>query len=71
MGVMDAPDLKSILTGKELSDALGVKPGVWMKKALDTVMEWQLRNSDEKDPQGAIDYVKARREELGIRLPEL
>jgi len=43
-----------------------VKPDVWMKKALNTCMEWQLKNPNEKDPQGAIDYVEKKREELEI-----
>jgi tRNA nucleotidyltransferase (CCA-adding enzyme) len=69
MEVMDAPSLKPILSGTELSKALGgVKPGPWMKPALDVCMEWQLRNPCAEDATGAIEEVKKRRDELKIPL---
>lgn len=65
--LMDAPALKLILSGTELSKALGgVKPGPWMKLALDVCMEWQLRNPGVEDATGAIEEVKKRSEELKI-----
>jgi hypothetical protein len=67
MDVMDAPALKPILSGTELSKALGgVKPGPWMKPALDICMEWQLRNPGVQDATGAIEEVKKRSDELKI-----
>jgi tRNA nucleotidyltransferase (CCA-adding enzyme) len=67
MDVMDAPALKTILSGTELSKALGgVKPGPWMKPALDVCMEWQLRNPGMEDAAGAIEEVKKRSDELKI-----
>jgi tRNA nucleotidyltransferase (CCA-adding enzyme) len=67
MDVMDAPALKPILSGTELSNSLGgVKPGPWMKPALDICMEWQLRNPGVKDASGAIEEVKKRSDELKI-----
>ena len=67
MDVMDAPAIKSILSGTELSKALGgVKPGPWMKRALDVCMEWQLRNPGVEDATGAIEEVKKRSAELNI-----
>lgn len=67
MEIMDAAAEKSIIDGTSLSKALGgIKPGVWMKPALDVVMAWQLRNPGVKDPSGAIDEVKTRSEELKI-----
>jgi tRNA nucleotidyltransferase (CCA-adding enzyme) len=67
MDVMDAPNLKPILSGTELSKALGgVRPGPWMKPALDVVMEWQLRNPGVEDATGAIEEVKKRSADLGI-----
>ena len=67
MGVMDAASLKSIIDGTQLRNALGgVKPGVWMKPALDVCMEWQLRNPGVTDPEGAVDEVRKRRDELKI-----
>lgn len=71
MDVMDAPSIKPILTGTELSKALGgVKPGPWMKPALDVCMEWQLRNPGVEDATGAIEEVKKRSEELKIPSPK-
>lgn len=67
MELMDAPSLKSIIDGKQLCTALGgVKPGVWMRPALDVCMEWQLRNPDITDPAGAIDELRRRGDELKI-----
>lgn len=67
MDIMDAASEKNIIDGTSLSKALGgIKPGVWMRPALDVVMEWQLRNPGVKDPAGAIEEVKKRSEELDI-----
>ena len=67
MEIMDAAAEKSIIDGTSLAKALGgVKPGVWMKPALDVVMEWQLRNPGNTDPAGAIEEVKKRAQELKI-----
>ncbi len=64
---MDAPFIRSIIDGKQLCIALGgVKPGVWMRPALDVCMEWQLRNPGVPDPAGAIDEVRRRSDELKI-----
>lgn len=49
-----------------MAKALNVKTGVWMSKALDMTMAWQLRNPDQSDPTEAIAEVRERREELGI-----
>lgn len=47
-----------MLDGKQLAKALAIKPGPWMKDALDVVMAWQLRNPGQKDTEGAIEEVK-------------
>lgn len=57
---MDA--FKPLLKGTDLAKALGIKPGPWMKEALDVVMAWQLRNPDSTDSAAAIEAVKASRE---------
>ncbi|KAB5540479.1 hypothetical protein GE09DRAFT_1137363 [Coniochaeta sp. 2T2.1] len=64
--VMDAPAIKRLIDGTQLAKALGVKPGRWMTAALDVVMRWQLQHKGATDPAGAVEEVKARREELGI-----
>jgi hypothetical protein len=66
LDVMDAPAIKRLVDGTQLAKALGVKPGKWMTAALDVVMRWQLQHVGETDPAGAIEEVKARKEELGI-----
>jgi tRNA nucleotidyltransferase (CCA-adding enzyme) len=69
MQLMDAPSIKSIIDGKQLSKELGgVKPGMWMKPALDLCMEWQLRNPGAEGYEGAVEEVRSRSEELKIPL---
>lgn len=67
LDVYDAPSLKRLLDGRQLAQALGTKPGKWTGQALDICVAWQLRNPGETDPAGAIEEVRKRREELGIR----
>ncbi|TFA97500.1 Amino-acid acetyltransferase [Trichoderma ghanense] len=66
LDVFDAPSLKRIIDGRALAKALGIPPGTWMGKALEICMAWQLRNPDEKDPEGAIQAVRDKADELGI-----
>ncbi|TVY54405.1 CCA tRNA nucleotidyltransferase, mitochondrial [Lachnellula cervina] len=67
MDVMDAPSLKLLVNGDELKAALGgVKPGMWMKPALDVCVGWQLRNPGNEDKEGAINEVRMKRKELKI-----
>jgi len=37
---------------------MNIKPGPWMKEALETVIAWQLRNPDSRDVNQAIEMVK-------------
>lgn len=66
LDVYNAPALKRLLDGRSLAQSLGVRPGRWTGGALDVCMAWQLRNPHETDPQGAIEEVRRRRDELGI-----
>lgn len=66
LDVLEAPSLKRLLDGRALAAALGVKPGKWVKAALDVCMAWQLRHPKETDPAGAIDEVQSRRRDLDI-----
>jgi tRNA nucleotidyltransferase (CCA-adding enzyme) len=68
MGVMDAPSWKPLVDGKILSQSLGVKPGVWMKDALNVCMAWQFRNPEVTDRTAAVEEVRARAKELNIPL---
>lgn len=67
LDLMHVTKLDRIIDGTDLSKALGVKPGRWMGAALEVVMEWQLRNPGVEDPAGAVEEVKKRRVELGIK----
>lgn len=67
LDVYDAPSLKRLLDGRQLAQALGAKPGKWTGPALDICVAWQLRHPDQTDPAGAVEEVRKRREELGIR----
>ncbi|KAF2645339.1 tRNA nucleotidyltransferase [Massarina eburnea CBS 473.64] len=67
--LLDADTFKPLVNGKELASAMSIKPGPWMKDALDVVMTWQLRNPDVKDVAQAIEEVKkSRNSELPSRL---
>lgn len=66
LDVYEAPAMKRLIDGRSLANALGIRPGKWTGKALDICMAWQLRNPGEVNPQGAVDEVRERKEELGI-----
>ncbi|KAH6660737.1 hypothetical protein BKA67DRAFT_511430 [Truncatella angustata] len=66
LDVMEAPTLKRIIDGKQLAKALGAKPGIWMAKALDICVAWQLRNPNATDPTGAIEEVRSKKDEYNF-----
>lgn len=63
---MEAPSLKRIIDGTQLTKALGLKPGKWLAQALEVCVAWQLRHPEATDPAGAIEEVQSKRAELGI-----
>jgi len=68
LGLQSAYDLKPIVDGKALAEALGTRPGPWMKDALDIVMAWQLRHQDTATKEDAIEAVKNKHGELTTSL---
>lgn len=66
LDVMEAPSLQRIIDGTALANGLGVRPGKWMRQALDVCVAWQLRHPGVADPAGAVEEVRRRREELNI-----
>ncbi|KAK5657706.1 hypothetical protein OQA88_2778 [Cercophora sp. LCS_1] len=66
LDVMDAPSIKRLVDGNLMRQALGAKGGKWIGPALDVAMAWQLRNPGVTDYTGAVEEVKARKQELGI-----
>ena len=67
LDVMNAPTIKRLVDGKLLAKELGANPGRWTGPALEVALAWQFRNPGVEDPAGAIEEVRKRREELGIR----
>jgi len=61
---LNAYDFRPVVDGKALSKALRLKPGPWMKEALDVVMAWQLRQTTSPTIEGAIDEVRNKQGEL-------
>ncbi|KAL8789282.1 MAG: hypothetical protein Q9213_001205 [Squamulea squamosa] len=66
LDLLEAYQLKPLVTGDKLAKALQAKPGPWMSKALEMVVAWQLRNPEESDPEAAISEVRERKRELGL-----
>ncbi|KAL9600387.1 MAG: hypothetical protein Q9219_003237 [cf. Caloplaca sp. 3 TL-2023] len=66
LGILEAYQLKPIVTGDQLAKALDVKPGPWTSKALDMIVAWQLANPENQDPEAAILDVRQRQTELGL-----
>ncbi|EGE81284.1 Poly(A) polymerase [Blastomyces dermatitidis ATCC 18188] len=64
--LLDVCSLRSPINGRDIINALGVKTGPWMSKAVDMVIEWQLRNPDEASKEAAINEVLRRKDELGL-----
>lgn len=64
LDLVDAYTFKPLLDGKTLANALKMKPGPWMKDALEVVMAWQLRNPDNRSVDDAIAAVKDNHGEL-------
>ncbi|MCJ1257820.1 CCA tRNA nucleotidyltransferase, mitochondrial [Lignoscripta atroalba] len=66
LDLLEAYCLKPLVDGKQLQRALGVRPGQWMRRALDIAMEWQLRNPDDNNPENGVAEVLSRKRELGL-----
>ncbi|KAI0854190.1 hypothetical protein F5Y00DRAFT_2544 [Daldinia vernicosa] len=66
LDVMEAPSLKRLIDGTQLTKALGLKPGKWLAQALEVCVAWQLRHPEATDPAGAVEEVRSKRAELGI-----
>ena len=64
LDLFTAYDLRPVIDGKALATALNLKPGPWMKAALDVVMAWQLRDPSNTTTEAAIEEVKTKQGEL-------
>ena len=62
LDLMEVNTLRPIIDGNHLCKELNLKPGPWMKGALDIVMAWQLRNpGKENDKRAAVEEVDSLR----------
>ncbi|KAI9827263.1 MAG: CCA tRNA nucleotidyltransferase, mitochondrial [Thelocarpon impressellum] len=64
--LLDVTTLRPLMDGKELSKSLDLKPGKWMKEALEVVMAWQLRHPGSQDTNAAVEEVRRHKETLGL-----
>ena len=58
--------LRPFVDGKAVSDGLGAKRGPWMGKALEMIVEWEVKNPEIKDADQVLEFVRQRRGELGL-----
>lgn len=66
LGLLEVHRMTPLVDGGQISTALNARPGPWMKKAVDIAMGWQLRNPDETSPEGCIEEIIRRKQELGF-----
>lgn len=65
-GLEDVCELKPIVNGREIMEALGAQEGgSWISTALSLVFELQLLHPD-MDKEKVLDEIRKRREELGL-----
>ncbi|KAG5301358.1 poly(A) polymerase [Histoplasma ohiense] len=64
--LLDVCSLRTPINGRDIINALSVKTGPWMTRALEMVIEWQLRNPDETSKEAAINEILRRKDELGL-----
>lgn len=66
LDLLNVHQMKPIINGKQICAALAAKPGPWTKQALDIALGWQLRNPDETSPNGCLEEVLRRKNELDL-----
>lgn len=66
LSLLDVYSLRPLVDGTRLQNALGVKGGKWTGIATEIVIEWQLLNPEETDPNKAVNEVQRRRGELDL-----
>ncbi|PGH03326.1 hypothetical protein AJ79_07404 [Helicocarpus griseus UAMH5409] len=64
--LLDAVALRPLINGRDIMNGLGVKTGPWMGKAVEMVMEWQLRNPQETSKEAAMNEIIRRKDELDL-----
>lgn len=64
--LLEVDSLRPCVDGVAVIEALGGKRGAWMRKAMEMIVEWQVRNPENQDPEEAVSSVVQRKEELSI-----
>jgi hypothetical protein len=64
--LLEVCSLRPLINGRDISTTLGVKTGPWMSRAIEMVIEWQLRNPARSDREGPMEEIINRKEELDI-----
>lgn len=66
LGLLEVYALKPLLNGHEVAQALRMTKGEWMTDAMNIVIDYQLRNWDERDLDKVKAELIARKEELKL-----
>ncbi|KAL8742497.1 MAG: hypothetical protein Q9190_005030 [Brigantiaea leucoxantha] len=67
LGVLDAWQLKPIITGDTLAGKIQKKRGPWLARALEEiVIPWQLRHPTNDDQTAVVEEVIRRKTEIGL-----
>lgn len=66
LSLLEVHRMTPLVDGGRISTELKIRPGPWMKKAVDIALGWQLRNPDETSPKGCIEEIIRRKQELGL-----
>lgn len=66
LSLLEVHRMTPLVDGGRISNELKIRPGPWMKKAVDIALGWQLRNPDETSPKGCIEEIIRRKQELGL-----
>lgn len=66
LSLLEVHRMTPLVDGRQICTALNVRPGPWMKKAVDIALGWQLRNPDETSPKGCIEEIIRSKQEIGL-----
>lgn len=61
--LLEVNNLKPLVNGRDMIKALDSKAGAWLTTALEITVEWQIRNPDRTDAEGAIEEAIRRKDE--------
>ena len=59
-------ELKPIINGADIMQALKASKGQWMRFATEMVVKWQLLHPEITEKEKALEAISEKREELGL-----